>query len=99
MKRAEDLRRILEAIDRKSYPAYKDTRGGYRFGSYSLFIEHVQGDPFATPSRVSVLVDGGQAGFPEELYRERHRRIAQEDHLLRLYGRKIETFNHKARAV
>ena len=97
MKRAEDLRRILEAIDRKSYPAYKDTRGDYRFGSYSLFIEHVQGDPFATPSRVSVLVDGGQAGFPEELYRERHRRIALEDHLLRLYGRKIETFNHKAR--
>lgn len=97
MKRAEDLRRILEAIDRKSYPAYKDTRGGYRFGSYSLFIEHVQGDPFATPSRVSVLVDGAQAGFPEELYRERHRRIALEDHLLRLYGRKIEAFNHKAR--
>lgn len=97
MKRAEDLRRILEAIDRKSYPAYKDTRGGYRFGSYSFFIEHVQGDPFATPSRVSVLVDGGQAGFPEELYRERHRRIALEDHLLRLYGRKIEAFNHKAR--
>lgn len=97
MKRAEDLRRILEAIDRKSYPAYKDTRGGYRFGSYRLFIEHVQGDPFATPSRVSVLVDGAQAGFPEELYRERHRRIALEDHLLRLYGRKIEAFNHKAR--
>lgn len=97
MKRAEDLRRILEAIDRKSYPAYKDTRGGYRFGSYSLLIEHVQGDPFATPSRASVLVDGEQAGFPEELYRERHRRIALEDHLLRLYGRKIEAFNHKAR--
>lgn len=38
MKRAEDLRRILEAIDRKSYPAYKDTRGGYRFGSYSLLL-------------------------------------------------------------
>lgn len=97
MKRAEDLRRILEAIDRKSYPAYKDTRGGYRFSSYTLFIEHVQGDPFATPSRVSVLVDGSQAGFPEELYREKHRRIALEDHLLRLFGRKIEVFHHKAK--
>ena len=97
MKRAEDLRRILEAIDRKSYPAYKDTRGGYRFGSYTLFIEHVQGDPFATPSRVSVVADGAQAGFPEELYLEPHRRIALEDHLLRLYGRKIEAFNHKAK--
>ena len=64
MKRAEDLRRILEAIDRKSYPAYKDTRGGYRFGSYTLFIEHVQGDPFATPSLFSDVADGEQAGFP-----------------------------------
>ena len=97
MTRAEDLRRILEAIDRKSYPAYKDTRGAYRFGSYSLFIEHVQGDPFATPSRVSVLVDGSKAELPEEFYREAHRRIAVQDHLLRLFGRRIEEFNHKAK--
>lgn len=97
MKRAEELRRLLEAIDRKSYPAYKDTRGGYRFGSYTLFIEHVQGDPFATPSRVSVLVEGEKAGFPEALYRKPHRRIALQDYLLRQFGRKIEEFNHRAK--
>ena len=97
MKRAEELRRLLEAIDRKSYPAYKDTRGGYRFGSYTLFIEHVQGDPFATPSRVSVLVEGEKAGFPEALYRKLHRRIALQDYLLRQFGRKIEEFNHRAK--
>lgn len=97
MKRAEELRRLLEAIDRKSYPAYKDTRGGYRFGSYTLFIEHVQGDPFATPSRVSVLVDKEKAGFPEVFYQKPHRRIALQDYLLRQFGKKIEEFNHRAK--
>lgn len=97
MKRAEELRRLLEAIDRKSYPAYKDTRGGYRFGSYTLFIEHVQGDPFATPSRVSVLVDKEKAGFPETFYQKPHRRIALQDYLLRQFGKKIEEFNHRAK--
>lgn len=97
MKRAEELRRLLEAIDRKSYPAYKDTRGGYRFGNYTLFIEHVQGDPFATPSRVSVLVDKEKAGFPEAFYQKPHRRIALQDYLLRQFGKKIEEFNHRAK--
>lgn len=47
MKTAEELRDLLNRIDRRSYPAYKDTRGSYRFPGYVLFIDHVQGDPFA----------------------------------------------------
>ena len=58
MKTAEDLRRLLERIDHRSYPAYKDTRGAYQFGKYVLSIDHVQGDPFAAPSRLSVKVPG-----------------------------------------
>lgn len=47
MKSADDLRQLLQNIDRKSYPAYKGTKGVYRFGKYALGIDHVQGDPFA----------------------------------------------------
>ncbi len=54
MKSSEDLRRLLESIDRKSYPAYKSAQGAYDFGNYTLSIDHVQGDPFAAPSKVSV---------------------------------------------
>ena len=50
MKSANDLRQLLQNIDRKSYPAYKGTKGVYRFGKYALGIDHVQGDPFAAPS-------------------------------------------------
>ena len=49
----EDSRRfmtVIERIDHRSYPAYKDTRGAYQFGKYVLSIDHVQGDPFAAPS-------------------------------------------------
>ena len=54
MKSSEDLRRMLRAVDHKSYPAYKDLRGAYFFGNFVLGIDHVQGDPFASPSRLSV---------------------------------------------
>ena len=47
MKTSEDLKQILERIDHRGYPAYKDTRGAYQFGTYILGIDHVQGDPFA----------------------------------------------------
>ena len=69
MQTSSDLKQILNRIDRRGYPAYKDTRGAYQFPGYVLSIDHVQWDPFAAPSRLSVHVDGRQAGFPERLYR------------------------------
>ena len=50
MQTAEDLRAILQRIDRRGYPAYQDIRGTYRFPGYVLSIDHVQKDPFAAPS-------------------------------------------------
>ena len=64
MKSAQELRALLQSIDHKSYPAYKSTQGCYRFPDYLLSIDHVQGDPFASPSRVSIHIDGKTAGKP-----------------------------------
>lgn len=97
MKTAEELRNILDRIDHRGYPAYKDTKGSYDFGKYVLTIEHVQGDPFAAPSRVSLKVSGRTAGFPAPLYGEKHRRIALQDYLLRQVGRLVEEFSFRAR--
>lgn len=91
------LRRALQAIDHKSYPAYKELRGSYQFERYQLNIDHVQGDPFAAPSRVSVQVFGKQAGFPAEYYQQKHRRIALEDHLIRLFYQEISRLSFKAK--
>ena len=83
---SSDLRNLLARIDRRGYPAYKDTKGAYRFPGYVLSIDHVQGDPFAAPSRVSIRVPGERAGFPRELYRTPHQRIALQDELTRRFG-------------
>ena len=87
MQTSNDLNEILNRIDRRSYPAYKDTRGTYRFPDYVLSVDHVQGDPFAAPSKVSVRVAGKRAAFPPELYRTACRRIALQDALIRRFGR------------
>lgn len=76
MKSADDLRQLLQNIDRKSYPAYKGTKGVYRFGKYALGIDHVQGDPFAAPSSLHIEVSGKVAAFPEYLYDEKWKQIA-----------------------
>ncbi len=97
MKQANDLRQLLLQIDHKSYPAYKDTRGSYRFPGYILNIDHVQGDPFASPSKVSIAVSGKTAGFPADTYDAPHKRIALPDHILRLFARSLERYSFKAR--
>ena len=63
MQSAADLRSLLNRIDHRGYPAYKDTKGTYRFPGYVLSIDHVQGDPFASPSKVSIHVEGRQRHF------------------------------------
>ena len=97
MKSSEELRQFLRSIDRKGYPAYKEAKGQYRFSDYVLSIDHVQGDPFASPSRLSIQVEGKRAGFPSLSYDRYHKRIALEDHILRRFGEKIEQFNFKAK--
>ena len=87
MNTAQDLKEILRRIEGRPYPAYKDTRGTYAFGPFLLSIDHVQGDPFAAPSDVSVLVK--DPGFPAEILRTRQTRIAAEDRILRFFGQAL----------
>lgn len=92
-----NLQRQLRGIDHRGYPAYKDLRGRYRFGKYTLNIEHVQGDPFASPSNLSVEIAGDVANFPEEYYSEYHRRIALQDYLLRGFARGLDKISFQAK--
>ena len=97
MQSSTELRSLLNRIDHRGYPAYKDTKGAYQFPGYILSIDHVQGDPFASPSKVSVRVAGRTAGFPQELYEGDHQRIALQDELTRQFGRRAEQFAFKAK--
>ena len=97
MQTANQLRELLIRIDRRSYPAYKDTRGTYQFPGYILSIDHVQGDPFAAPSQLSIHISGKQAGFPKQLYQARCQRIALQDELTRRFGRQAGQMSYQAK--
>lgn len=85
----ENLRKILRKIDRRGYKAYKDIKGRYAFKDYTLFVDHVQGDPFATPSRLRVRVPQRVAGFVSSLFGNESRKKGLEDYLLRQFSRSI----------
>lgn len=97
MKQSEDLRRLLESIDHKSYPAYKSAQGNYDFRDYTLSIDHVQGDPFASPSKLSITVSHQKAGYPADFFDKPWKKTALEDYLVRQFGKEIAQFNFKAK--
>ena len=84
-----DLRRTITRVDGKGYKAYKDIKGSYAFDLYTLIIDHVQGDPFAAPSRVRVRLPIERAEFPKDLWDNTVRRIAFCDHLARRFHEAI----------
>jgi predicted ABC-class ATPase len=85
MKSSDDLRHTLHRIDGRGYRAYKDIAGGYELGHVHLWVDHVQGDPFAAPSRIRVELSGRVAGFPPDLLERNIRRIALQDFLVRRF--------------
>lgn len=96
MKTMRDLEDILSRIDHRGYPAYKQLRGQYDLQGLTLSIDHVQGDPFAAPSKLSVWVAHEVAGFPKSLWDQPHRRVAFEDFLLRRFERALSRRSYEA---
>ncbi len=75
------LRELLQQLDGRGYKAYKQLKGRYRFDNFQLSIDHVQGDPFALPSRISLQLSPQEHGLPTELWNSAIRRTALEDFL------------------
>ena len=99
MKSSNELRSMLRSVDHKSYPAYKSLAGIYQFPHFTLSIDHVQGDPFASPSSLHVEVGNKTAGFPPAYYEKGCSRIALQDHLTRQFASQFEDYNFKAKGA
>jgi predicted ABC-class ATPase len=89
MQTASELKKALQRIDGKGYKAYKDIQGAYQLEDFVLFIDNVQSDPFAPPSRVRLRCNQDAAGFPSDCFANRSRKIALEDSLTRSFLRAI----------
>lgn len=88
---AADLNKLISTISRidgKGYKAYKDIQGVYEYpDGGQLFIDYVQGDPFASPSRLRYRLPMKLADFPDSYYSNQSRKIALEDFLTRAFDK------------
>src|SRR5680860_1111639 len=90
-----DLAAELKRLDGKGYKAYKDLGGGWELPletstakiSCILFMDHVQGDPYAAPSRMRLRISRKDSAIPTETTANRARRVALEDYLKRVAER------------
>jgi predicted ABC-class ATPase len=76
---------ILQRIDGRGYGAYKDLQGIYQIHEWTLYIDHVQADPFAPPSRLRLRLPLSAAGFPAPWRASAIRRVALCDFLTRAF--------------
>jgi len=93
-----DLEAILHRIDGRGYKAYKDLQGSWILSPHLLLhLDHVQGDPFAAPSRVRLEMPQSRAGFPETLFTQRDRQRGLEDFIGRAAATVASRFSRGGR--
>ncbi|MFB5660490.1 ABC-ATPase domain-containing protein [Alteribacillus sp. HJP-4] len=69
----------LNRIDRKGYKAYNDIKGRYSFPNFTLHIDHIQPDPYASPSRIRISVGRQLLSLGAEADSSQQRRVASVD--------------------
>lgn len=81
------LRQTLSNLDGRSYRDYKRIKGHYEFyrfnSEFELFIDSVQGDPFASPSRIRIRLELETSGFSPKQIAHYESRVAIADYLNR----------------
>jgi len=87
-----DLEALLLRIDGRGYKAYKEIEGAWRYPDFVLHVDHVQGDPYAAPTRVRVILGPDVARLPASAHRGEPRALGTAALLAR-------TFAHRAQSA
>ncbi|GGE39824.1 ATPase [Pullulanibacillus camelliae] len=80
-------------IDGKGYKAYKSIKGDYRFPKFNLVIDAVQGDPFASPSKIRIRVSREETAISNKCMQTKTQKMMCEDVFLREIHRTLASIN------
>jgi len=86
MKQTE-LKETLSRLEGQNYKAYRQVKGQHSFSNWHLIIDHVQGDPFATPSQLRLRIKVKNTHLPDAAFESPSRKIALRDFLTRRFQR------------
>ncbi|HET8679750.1 MAG TPA: ABC-ATPase domain-containing protein [bacterium] len=80
---ADRLRDKIVAINGKGFQSYQELAGAYRFDRFVLYLDTIQSDPVAAPTRARVRIDQAEAQVPPGLWATPAQHVAVADFLTR----------------
>lgn len=98
MNDSRDLAAQIDRIDGRGYKAYRDIEGAWRYREFTLFVDHVQADPFAAPSKLRIRLERDQIALPDQALANRVRITATASWLARAFRKAIGDINPKPRS-
>ncbi|MEM6996026.1 MAG: ABC-ATPase domain-containing protein [Myxococcota bacterium] len=96
MRGLSELADTLRRLDGGGYGGYRQIRGEWGDDQLRVAIDAVQGDPFAAPSRVRVVLAQTTHQLPESLRDEPVRRIGLSDFVLRQFAAAVRGASRRA---
>ena len=90
-----DLFSRTKSLDGAGYGAYKKLKGAYSESGLTVSIDRVQADPYASPSKLRLILPMKAAGIPQHLVDDATGRVAVADFL----ARRIQADPHRPRNV
>ncbi|MGV7221661.1 MAG: P-loop domain-containing protein [Nitrospinales bacterium] len=92
------LRQTLSELDGKGYKAYKKLQGTtWSYYPFQLKFEHVQGDSFAFPSRLSISLTIEDSKLQRHWLNTTFRQLALEDFLLRRFHECVDQIKYQSK--
>ncbi|GAB3798680.1 ABC-ATPase domain-containing protein [Virgibacillus kimchii] len=86
----DTLIRQLKQLNNKGYKAYKSVQGHYKFQEFDLYIDYVQGDPFAAPSKIRIVIPEKTRAVKNDWLETKSRKIAAADAFARSVGKSVQ---------
>ena len=86
MRTTSELKTVIARIDGRSYNAYHAIKGRWSYGDYVVGVDHVQGDPYAAPSRLRAFLEPEVAGLRRAVLSSLSRRTGVAAHIARAFG-------------
>lgn len=82
----DQLTAKLKKIEKQNYRAYQQIKGEYDFSDYTFHIDHVQGDPYASASRVRAIRPWSVTGLEWLLKKSAQYQVAARDFIARSFA-------------
>lgn len=87
-----NLKSKIQRFNKCKYHLYQGLLGSYQFEKFIMNIDHIQADPFAPPSKITIKVPYENTLFPSSFIETDIRKVAFCDFIARYIASHIRTF-------